>query len=256
MTFDALRQAERSEIDRLGAYLAQLDSDDWIEQSYCLEWRIYQVVSHISSGGRIFLGSLANWFDGAPAMGIEQMRAIWAKFDALTPDRMLEEFQAATTDYIARLEALPSEAGVQEVNGFLGKVPARDMLALRLHETAIHTWDVLVSRDRTARIPEDVVSLILPAQLNIRALRPSAALAGKRVRLATPDGTWQRLIDFRGEKPAVEAEDAGESDIQVEAPLEEMCRLLSGRHFLPGSVPQLTWGGSSYAEVTALNIFA
>jgi uncharacterized protein (TIGR03083 family) len=255
MTFDALRQAERSEIDRLGAHLAQLDSDGWIEQSYCLEWRIYQVVSHISSGARIFLGSLANWFDGAPPMGREQMQAIWAKFNALAPEQMLEEFQASTTDYFARLEALPSGAGLQEVDGFLGKVPAREMLALRLSEVALHTWDVLVARDHTARIPEAVVTEILPAQLRIRALRPSTALAGKRVRLETPDGTWRQLIDFRGEKPVLDADAAGEADIQVEAPLEEMCRLLGGRHFLPGSLPQLTWGGGSYQDVIALNIF-
>ncbi len=256
MTFDAIRQAERSEIDRLGAHLAQLDPDGWIEQSYCLEWRIYQVVSHISSGARIFLGSLANWFDRGPAMGSEQMQAIWAKFNSLLPDQMLEEFQAATTDYFARLEALPAEAGLQEVAGFLGKVPAEDMLALRLQEVALHTWDVLVARDRAARIPEDVAELIVPAQMRIRGLRPSTALQGKRVRLETPDGIWRQLIDFRGERPVIEESGSGDSDIQVEAPLEEMCRLLGGRHFLPGSLPQLTWGGGSYAEVTALNVFA
>src|ERR1019366_10431271 len=100
----------------LGAHLAQLDPDGWIEQSYCLEWRIYQVVSHISSGARIFLGSLAKWFDGGPTMGSEQMQAIWAKFNSLTPDQMLEEFQAVTTDYFARLDAFPTEAGLQEVD--------------------------------------------------------------------------------------------------------------------------------------------
>ena len=41
----------------------------------------------------------------------------------------------------------------------------------------------------------------------------------------------------------------------VEAPGEELCRLLGGRHFLPGSLPRLTWQGGSYQEVVALNIF-
>ena len=255
MTFDLIRQTERREIDRLNAHLAQLNADGLLEQSYCLEWRIYQVVSHIASGARIFLGSLAHWFDGGPPMGREQMQLIWAKFNALEPGEMLGEFQAATTDYFARLEALPAEAGLQEVDSFLGKSPVQDMLAMRLHEVELHTWDVLVARDRSARIPEDAVDLILPTQLRIRALRPSATLAGKRVRLQTPDGSWRRLIDFRGEKPAVEADSTARADIQVVAPAEELCRLLGGRHFLPGSLPKLTWQGGSYQEVAALNIF-
>jgi len=48
--FETIRDIERREIDRLAAHLAQLDEDGWLEQSYCAEWRIYQVVSHLASG--------------------------------------------------------------------------------------------------------------------------------------------------------------------------------------------------------------
>ena len=100
-----------------------------------------------------------------------------------------------------------------------------------------------------------LVELLLPVQLQFRTMRVPAALSGKRVRLSTPGGGWQQLIDFRGEKPVLAADPTAESDIQVEAPAEEMCRLLSGRHYLPGSVPQLTWQGGTYQEIVALNIF-
>ncbi|MGH2391171.1 MAG: maleylpyruvate isomerase family mycothiol-dependent enzyme [Chloroflexota bacterium] len=255
MTFDTIRHCERREIDRLRTHLAQLDADGWLEQSYCTDWRVYQAVSHIASGARIFLGSLSHWFDGAPPLSQEQMRMIWATFDALEPARMFGEFQTAAKDYFARLDALPAEAGLQEVDGFLGKVPARDMLALRLHEIVLHTWDVLVARDRMARIPDDAVEILLPTQLWIRALRTATELAGKTVRLRTPDGTWRRWIDFRGEKPVVTADATGDADIDVQGPPEELCRLLGGRHFLPGSLPRLTWQGGSYQEIRALNIF-
>ena len=139
MTFDMIRQTERREIDRLSAHLAQLDPDGWLEQSCCVEWRIYHVVSHIASGARIFLGSLANWFDGGPPMGREQMQPIWARFNALEPGGMLGEFQAATKDYFAGLEALPTAAGLHEVDSFLGKMSVQDMLAMRLHEVELHT---------------------------------------------------------------------------------------------------------------------
>jgi len=146
--FDLLRRIDRREIDRLATHLAQLDTDGWLEQSYCTEWRVYQVVSHLASGARINLGSLANWFDGAPPLSPEQMQGIWAHFDALQPGQMLGEFQSAVQDFFARLDVLPADAGAQEVDTFLGRVPAHVMLGFRLQEVVLHTWDVLVARDR------------------------------------------------------------------------------------------------------------
>jgi uncharacterized protein (TIGR03083 family) len=254
--FDTTRQIERREIDRLGAHLAQLDADGWLEQSYSSEWRVYQVVSHVASGARLFQGNLVHWFDGGPPLSREDMQRVWAEFDALAPGEMLAAFRQATQDYFARLERLPSEAGTTEVDSFLGRRPAQSMFALRLNEVVLHTWDVLVARDRFARLPADAVEVVLPAQMELRSWRAPAPLAGKRVRLSTPDSRQQWLLDFRGEKPALAENPTQEAEISVDAPAEELARLLTGRHFLPGSLPRLTWQGCSYQEVVALNIFA
>jgi len=254
-TFDTVRSLERREMDRLSAHLAPLDDQGWLEQSYCTEWRVYQVIAHLASGARILQGSLVQWFDDGPPMTAEEMQRIWARANAQTPEQMHGEYRDAAQDYFARLDALPSDAGSHEVDMFLGRRPVRDMLLLRLHEVVLHTWDVLAARDRTARIPAEAVDVLRPIQLQLRALRTPALLAGKRVRLRTPEGSWQSLLDFRGEKPAVSDDQAVDADLTVEAPNEELCRLLGGRHFLPGAVPHLTWQGGSYQEVTALAIF-
>ncbi len=254
-TFDTVRGLERREMDRLSAHLAQLDDQGWLEQSYCAEWRVYQVIAHLASGARILGGSLAQWFDGGPPMTSEEMQRIWARANALTPDQMQGEYRDAVQDYVARLDALPSDAGSREVEMFLGRRPVRDMLLLRLHEVALHTWDVLAARDRTARIPAEAVDALRPIQLQLRALRTPALLAGKRVRLRSSERSWQALLDFHGDKPAVRDDPAAAADLTVEAPDEELCRLLGGRHFLPGAVPHLTWQGGSSQEVTALGIF-
>jgi len=120
---------------------------------------------------------------------------------------------------------------------------------------ALHTWDVLVARDRSLRIPTEAVDLLRPTQLQLRFLRTPALLAGKRVRLRTPEGPWQTLLDFRDEKPVVMDDPSAEADLTVEAPGEELCRLLGGRHYLPGAAPHLTWQGGSYQEVAAVAIF-
>ena len=158
-------------------------------------------------------------------------------------------------DYVGRLAALPSTAGLQEVETFLGTRPVQDMPAMRLHEVVLPTWDVLAARDRSARMPADAVELLRPVQLQLRSLRTPALLAGTRVQLRTPEGTWQRLIDVRGEMPVVSEDPAAEADLPVDAPAEELCWLRSGRHFLPGSRPRLTRQGGSYQELVALNVF-
>ena len=254
-TFDTLRSLERREMERLGAHLDQLDDQGWLEQSYCTEWRVYQVISHLASGACILLGSLSQWFDGGPPMASEQMQRIWARANALTPEQMHGEYRAALQDYFARLDALPSDAGQKEVEIFLGRRPVQDMLALRLHEVVLHTWDVLMARDRTARLPAEAVDLLRPIQLQLRCLSTPALLAGKRVRLRTVEGSWQALLDFSSEKPAAVDDPAATADLTVEAPGEELCRLLGGRYYLPGSVPHLSWQGGSYQDVAALAIF-
>ncbi|MHB8619100.1 MAG: hypothetical protein ACYDAG_05900, partial [Chloroflexota bacterium] len=100
------------------------------------------------------------------------------------------------------------------------------------------------------------VDLLLPVQLLIRTVRKPALLDGKRAQLRTTDGAWQHVVDFRGDKPAVQEGSSGDADLRVQAPAEELCRLLGGRHHLPGSRPGLTWQGGSYQELTALSVFA
>jgi uncharacterized protein (TIGR03083 family) len=255
-TFDEQRAIERRETDRLGAYLQSLDADGWQEQSYCSEWRVLQVVSHITSGARISQGLLEQWLDGGPPMDQARMQKIWAVYNALDPAGMLDAYNAAMRDYFARLSAVPSDAGAQIVDTPLGKMPLQEILAFRLNEVVLHSWDVLVARDRLAVLPMDAAAVVLPAELYIRSFRTPAALAGKRVRLATTGGAWRQLLDFRGEKPVVAEDAAAEADITAEGPTEEIARLLSGRHFMPGSRPKLTWQGGSYQELGALNIFA
>ena len=255
-TFEQLRDIERRELDRFETYLQGLDADGWLEQSYDTDWRVYDVVSHVASQSVIYLGFLATWFEGSPPMAQEQMQAVWDKFNALEASAMLPEFRKAKADYLVRIGALPGEAGQKEIESFLGKAKAETMLALRLHEVALHSWDIYVARDRRATLPADVVNQLLPIQLLMRGRRKPAALDGKRVHLRATDQPWQQLIDFRAEKPAVQEGSADGADLTLEGPAEELCRVLAGRHHVPGSSPALNRHGASAQDLAALSVFA
>ena len=254
-TFEQLRDIERRELDRFESYLQGLDSDGWLDQSYDPDWRVYQVVSHVASQSVIYLGFLTTWFEDGPPMAQEQMQAVWNKFDTLAPSAMLPEFRQAKADYLERIGTLPADAGQKEVDSFLGKAKTETMLALRLHEVALHSWDVYIARDRRATLPADAVTHLLPVQLLMRGRRKPAVLDGKRVHLRATDQQWQHLIDFRGEKPAVQEGSGDGADLTLEGPVEELCRVLAGRHHVPGSSPALNRYGASVQELAAMSVF-
>src|SRR5690242_11422882 len=95
-----IKTVEVQEYDRLNAYLRQLDPDGWVEQSYCSDWQVYQVVSHIGSGSRIGQRRLDAWVNGAQPMTREDQQAVWGLFDSLRPADMLTEYLNAAGEYL------------------------------------------------------------------------------------------------------------------------------------------------------------
>jgi uncharacterized protein (TIGR03083 family) len=253
--FDQLRMLERRELERLEAYLAKLDADGWIEQAYAAEWRVFNEAGHLGSSKEIFTGSFAEWLEGAPPVTQARRQQVWDKYNALAPGEVLAELRRSLGGYLERLAAFPAEAAAREVDFAGGKRTIQGMLSLWLNETLLHAWDIYVARDRSAALPADAVEVALPTLLELRTFRMPAALAGKRVQLRTPEGNWRRLIDFTGERPVVRAQSDPEAEVVIEAPAEELCRLLAGRHHVPGARPRLVQRAGTYADRLALNLY-
>jgi hypothetical protein len=76
------------------------------------------------------------------------------------------------------------------------------------------------------------------------------------VHLRATDQPWHQLIDFRAEKPAVQEGSADGADLALDGPAEELCRVLAGRHHVPGSSPALDRHGASAQDLAALSVFA
>ena len=114
-----IKAYERGEFDRLSRYLEGLDADGWVEQSYCTDWLVYQVVSHVGSGSRIGRMRLESWVTGGPPATREVMQGVWGLFDSLRPEQMLSAYAAAAQEYLAAEAATPNDAGLLEVDGFV-----------------------------------------------------------------------------------------------------------------------------------------
>src|ERR1051326_2778672 len=72
--YSQIKTYERRELDRLTPYLEGLNADGWVEQSYCTDWLVYQVVSHIGSGSRIGAARIQGWVGSGTPMSREKMQ--------------------------------------------------------------------------------------------------------------------------------------------------------------------------------------
>jgi uncharacterized protein (TIGR03083 family) len=252
----AIKAYEHAEFGRLSSYLEALDADGWIEQSYCTDWLVFSVVSHIGSGSRIGGLRVQAWVGDGPAVARETMQEIWGHFDALEPSQMYASFAAAMHEYLAVETATPDAAGLQEVDGFAGKRPLYAYQLSRTWELACHSWDVYVARTRSAVLDPAAVDL-LGAHLHFMNVpfdkERGAALATRPIAFQLADSGRAYTLDPIAERPRVaQASDVGEVPLVIKGPDEEVIRLLAGRHFVPGGRPRLEVARGTAQELAAL----
>lgn len=237
-----IKAVELQEFDRLNAYLRQLDAAGWEEQSYCSDWAVYQVVSHIGSGSRIGKLRLDAWVNGGPAVTREATQEVWDLFDSLGPGTMLSEYLKAVGEYLVAERSIPDEAGLTPVEGFKGKQPLYVYQLARLWEMTSHTWDVYVARDRAAQLCPGAVDILAgwmhTLNLPIDPQR-AAPFREETVQFNLGGTPHSYLLDLSGERPRLQASTDPAAALVVEGPAEEVIRLLSGRHFVPGVRSQL-----------------
>jgi hypothetical protein len=85
---DALRRSHRE----LAAFAGTISPAGETRRSYCAEWTVAQVYSHLGSGAEIGLANLDAGLTGAP---LPDPRPIWNRWDSLTSEGMIGGFAPA-----------------------------------------------------------------------------------------------------------------------------------------------------------------
>src|SRR5664279_2121517 len=94
---DALRRSHRE----LATFAATIKPAERTRSSYCTEWTVSQVDSHHGCGAEIGPENLQAGLTGAaPA----DTMTIWARWDSLTPDGMINGFAVADNKYLDALD--------------------------------------------------------------------------------------------------------------------------------------------------------
>ena len=232
---------------RLSKLVSPLDPAELVARSYANEWSIAQVLSHLGSGAEIFILLLDAGLDNVDPPGREKYPPIWERWNAKSPGEQANDALLANATLLERIGALDERqradwrlemfSGVEDLSGFL---------RLRVGEHAGHTftWDVEVTRDDSATIAPDAVSLL------IDSIDRVVARSGKPVELPVRIGVTthapERSLTLElGEKGALLVRgDRGDGNLDATLGLsaEALIRLVYGR-LDPQHTPHLTIEG-------------
>jgi uncharacterized protein (TIGR03083 family) len=222
-------RALRASHDRLTSIVNPLDSGQLRARSYDSQWSIADVLSHLGSGAEIFLLNLNAGLAAGDPPPQADYQAIWDVWNELSPDEQSARGVAVNGSLVARVESLTEEerAGFR-VTMFGMTMDLAGLLRMRLSEHAVHTWDVAVALDPSARVAPDAVRLLIDGMGNMMPWMGKKAANPQVIAVTTIDPERAFTLDTGGVTLTAGAADASPSGT-LDLPAETLLRLVYGR---------------------------
>jgi uncharacterized protein (TIGR03083 family) len=221
-----LRQAHEA----FALLVAPLDGDAIRRRSYCDDWSVAQVASHLGSGAELGLDWLGAAMAHTEPMGQEDMQKVWDKWNGRSPEEQVswavvagaaqvEAFETATADQLA--QAHIKLFGMLDLDG-------NGLARIRIPELVVHTWDIAVIGDPSARLFAPAVDLMideLPARVG-RFGKPQTRSWSLDVATTRPERDY---VLRNGDEVSLEPGTAADADGDLRLPAEALIRLIYGR---------------------------
>jgi uncharacterized protein (TIGR03083 family) len=250
-----MTEGHRSAVETLAASHAHLKkvvaaASAPTDASYCSEWTIAQVLSHLGSGAEIGLLNLNAALAGGPPPERDLYLAIWDVWNAKSPEAQAADSLVSDAAYIATWESLDDAALDALRVPMMGReLDASGFIAMRLFEHAVHTWDIAVMSDPAAGVLPVATEMLVPRVPDrigraAHGAKPAAAPVRLEVTTVEPEERFALVI----EPEAVTIDDGQASDGSVAIPGEALLRLISGR-----LDPAHTTGGVSVDGAVSLD---
>jgi uncharacterized protein (TIGR03083 family) len=234
----ALRGSHRDLVD----VASSLGPQDILRPSYCTEWSVAQVYSHLGSGAEIGRRELSAGLDAT----MPDREEIWRRWNALTPQAMIQEFVESDASHLDALEHAAATTVGPAVRMEGMRLDVGTVVLLRLAEHALHNWDIRVALNPAAEVDPILAGLLVdhyPLQFVSMIANPEVAgrvsPAHVRVDITEPQRTL--YITVAGPDVQVLRDDTGtEATGHLRLPAAGVwARLLSGRldpHHTPQAV--------------------
>lgn len=225
--------ALRSSHDRLAGLVSAISPGQVRGGSYCRDWTIAQVLSHLGSGAEIALLMLPGALGEGEPVTPEAFGPVWDTWNAKTPDAQAADAIAADDKHIATLEQLTdAQLGAISLSFFGMDLDAVGLVRLRLGEHALHTWDVAVMQDAAATVAPEAVGLLIDNVAQFLAPRLGKAPAepfAVRITTTGPDRDYLLATADAVQMTPWPAGGTGALARRVTMPAEALLRLAYGR---------------------------
>jgi uncharacterized protein (TIGR03083 family) len=224
--------------ERLAALLAPLSPGELRRPAYPTEWTIADVLSHLGSGAVIMRRRLD---------GEVEAQAVWDEWNAKDPEAQADDARAADRALLDRLAALtPEEAAMRLTMGPMD-LDLPTFLGLRVNEHALHTWDVAVTLDAAATIPEAAAALMITTLPMMSRFVGKPTGAERDITIRTEGPTAYFIVALRPDGVAVSlSEPVERPDLELTA--EAFVRLVFGR-LDPDHTPSIQGSPSDLDEL-------
>jgi uncharacterized protein (TIGR03083 family) len=228
----ALIATLRNSHERLASLVKPLTPEQLRGPSYCTDWNVAQVLSHLGSGAEIALMGLPGALGQGEPVDQAAFQPVWDVWNAKSPDDQAADALACDGQHVHALEQLSDDelAGIS-LQFFGMDLDSAGLIRLRLGEHAIHTWDVAVTGDPAATVSPGAVALLIdnvPQFLAPRLGRAPDVPFRIRIRTTGPDRDYLlaaadavSMTDWPG--------DGGGADSEASMPSEALLRLAYGR---------------------------
>lgn len=224
-------QALRTSHDALVVQVLALAPGQLEQRSYCTDWDVAQVLSHMGSGAEIGLLSLERTLVKGTPVDREEFPVIWERWDNLSAADKANEMIVWDRRFVSVLQALDDKTLKSlRMNLFGMDLDAAHLVGIRLGEHALHSWDVAVTFDPAAEVLSSSVDLLVdraPYMAGWMA-KPEKVSSESQVKIRTYHPDRHFLLSI-GESVALAQEVEGPIDGTIELTAAALLRLISGR---------------------------
>jgi uncharacterized protein (TIGR03083 family) len=218
--------------ERVAALAGPLTPEQLREQSYCTDWSLAQVLSHLGSGAEIGLMMLPGALGEAEPVSRDAFVPVWDKWNAKSPEEQAADALAIDEQQVSTLESLTDDQLARMSMDFFGmQLDASGIVRLRLGEHALHTWDVAVYTDPKAGVSADAAALLIDNVAGFLAPRLGKPLDEPfSVRIITTDPARDYLLTSGDSISMTDWPGDEDADVpRVGMPAEALLRLAYGR---------------------------
>ena len=221
-------KALHNSVAHLGEVIEKIEPDKYTDSAYPKEWTIADTMSHLGSGAVITSQNFDNILSGAEA-DPDFSTSTWDEWNAKDPAAQVADALVADAALLDRLQMLDEE-GRDKFEFSMGpvKFDFDGFVSLRLNEQALHTWDIEVTTNGSATVPEDAAAVMVDHVAMFVGFSGKTNGVAHDVHVKTVNPEREYVLAFGEDSVSMSVNEHG-GNVDLELPAEAFVRLVGGR---------------------------